>query len=176
MLSRILFPVLLLLLLIPGASLATDAAFYDCGPFKDAPSYVSADVNLASIHTESWARNSLNQINPGIGFTYNIPCSWSYSVGFYENSYRRASGYALVNWTPIHLMVGNWLFDAGASAGLVSGYHTREIASQPLVGALLIRIHSPWLHQVGLNLIGVPNGPGRESGFVGFQLTVPLIR
>ncbi|EQD44879.1 hypothetical protein B1B_13324, partial [mine drainage metagenome] len=43
------------------------------------------DVNLASYHTERWARHSLNQRNLGLGVTARFSPDWSISGGWYRN-------------------------------------------------------------------------------------------
>jgi hypothetical protein len=130
------------------------------------------DANLASIHMERWAQETLNQRNEGLGVTARLDPSWSLSVGEYRNSYRRISTYALAEWTPLHIPVGTWHIDAGGEAGLVSGYRRSEVESQPIMGAGLVRLVAPshW----SLNLSIVPNAPGRRSGFVGAQLSLPI--
>ena len=131
------------------------------------------DVNLASYHLERWARHDLNQHNEGLGITAHFSPDWSLSAGWYRNSFRRTSAYALVNWTPLHLTLpAGWSIAAGATAGIDSGYRTNEIATQPLVAAALVRVIAPagW----AVDLTAVPNAPGRRSGFVGLQLSMPL--
>ncbi|EQD66226.1 hypothetical protein B1B_06212 [mine drainage metagenome] len=92
------------------------------------------DVNLASYHTERWARHALNQRNLGLGLTAQFDRDWSISGGWYRNSYHRTSTYALLNWTPLHLALpAGWRIAAGATAGLDSGYLSNELATQPLV-------------------------------------------
>ena len=133
----------------------------------------SLDVNLASVHTEAWARRDLNQHNPGLGATAHFNRDWSVSAGWYRNSYRRTSAYALVNWTPLHWSLpAGWHIGAGGTAGFDSGYRTSEIACQPLVAAGLLRVIAPqgW----SVNLTAVPNAPGRRSGFIGMQVSVPI--
>lgn len=137
-----------------------------------APTY-TLDVNLASFHTERWARDSLNQKNLGIGVTARFTPNWSVSTGWYRNSYRRGSAYALVNWTPVHASLpAGWSIAAGATAGLDSGYLSDELATQPAVAAALLRVIAPqgW----SINLTAVPNAPGRRSGFIGAQVSLPL--
>lgn len=133
---------------------------------------LSLDLNLASVHTEQWARDSLNQRNEGLGLTAQLDPAWSLSVGEYRNSYRRTSAYALAAWTPLRVPLGGWQVTAGGEAGLVTGYRRSEIASQPVMGAGLLRVIAPshW----SLDLTAVPNAPGRRSGFVGVQLSLPL--
>lgn len=130
------------------------------------------DANLASIHTECWAQGTLNQRNEGLGVTAQLDPAWSLSVGEYRNSYRRISAYALAEWTPLHISMGTWHIDAGGEIGLVSGYRRSEVESQPIMGAGLVRVVAPshW----SLNLSFVPNAPGRHSGFVGAQLSLPI--
>ena len=137
-----------------------------------APTY-TLDVNLASVHTERWARHSLNQRNLGIGATARFSPDWSVSAGWYRNSYRRGSAYALVNWTPLYFeLPAGWRIAAGATAGLDSGYRSDELATQPLVAAGLLRVIAPagW----SMNLDAVPNAPGRRAGFIGAQVSMPL--
>lgn len=131
------------------------------------------DVNLASYHTERWARESLNQRNPGVGIKYTFNRNWAIGAGAYNNSYRRPTVYALAEWTPLHLGQRiHWHIDAGLAAGLASGYRRDEIPCAPLAGAAVIRISAP--SGVALNILGVPNGGSRQSGFLGFQVSLPL--
>jgi len=133
------------------------------------------DANLASVHTERWARDSLNQINPGIGFEYQANRTWGLAVGEYTNSYRKTTLYGLADFTPIHLgHEGGWHLDAGMAAGLLGGYTHREVPCAPLGGGLLVRVAAP--NGIALNLFDVPNTGAHQSGFIGFQLAVPLSR
>lgn len=153
------------------AALAACLATAIMAPAAHATTF-TLDLNLASVHTERWARDSLNQRNEGVGVTAQLDSSWSLSAGWYRNSYRRTSAYALAAWTPVHIPLGNWRLDAGGEAGLVSGYRHSEVASQPLMGAGLMRVVAP--HGWSLDLSFIPNAPGRRSGFVGAQLSLPL--
>ena len=131
------------------------------------------DVNLASYHTERWARRELNQHNEGLGVTAHFNRDWSLSGGWYRNSYRRGSAYLLANWTPLHLPLrGGWSVAAGATAGLDSGYRTDELATQPAVAAALLRVIAPrgW----SINFTAVPNAGAHCSGFIGMQVSMPL--
>lgn len=136
-------------------------------------SEVDLDLNLASIHTESWARQSLNQFNPGLGVEYHWNRTWAVMGGEYRNSYRRPTWYALGAWTPLHLgSATSWHLDAGVMAGVASGYRTSEVPSQPAVAGLLVRFSTP--SGVALNLLGAPNTGAHNSGFIGLQLSIPL--
>jgi len=137
-----------------------------------APTHYTLDLNVASLHTEKWARQDLNQNNLGLGVTAHVNKNWAVSSGFYRNSYRRTSVYALAQWTPIHIPMGSWRIDAGAEAGLVSGYRRSEVPSAPVMGAGLVRVVSP--HGWSVNFTIVPNTPNRSSGFVGLQVSAPL--
>ena len=133
----------------------------------------SLDVNLASYHLERWARQSLNQHNLGLGVTRYLTRNASVSAGFYRNSYRRTSEYALVNFTPLHVALpGGWALAAGATGGLDFGYRRCEIQSAPWVAAGLLRVVAPgsW----SLNLTAVPNAGAGRSGFIGVQMSMPL--
>ncbi len=138
-----------------------------------APARWTLDVNIGSVHTERWARHSLNQHNLGLGLTAHINRDWSVSAGWYRNSYRRGSTYLLAAWTPLHASLpAGWSLAAGGTAGLDSGYRSDELATQPLVAAALLRVIAPagW----SVNLTAVPNAPGRRSGFIGMQVSMPL--
>ena len=138
-----------------------------------APPTYTLDVNLASYHTERWARHDLNQRNLGLGATAHFNRDWSVSVGWYRNSYRRGSAYLLASWTPLHASLpAGWSIAAGATAGLDSGYCRDELATEPLVAAGLVRVIAPkgW----SINLTSVSNAPGRRSGFIGAQVSMPL--
>lgn len=133
------------------------------------------DVNLASVHTERWARRDLNQRNLGLGATARFSPDWSISAGWYRNSYRRGSTYLIANWTPLHVSLPlHWSLAAGVTAGLDSGYRSSELATEPLVAAALLRLIAPagW----SIDLTAVPNAPRDKSGFVGMQLSMPLTR
>ncbi len=131
------------------------------------------DVNLASVHTQRWARRSLNQRNPGAGIEYRANRTWALAGGVYSNSYRRPTMYALAEFTPLHIGdVNHWHIDAGVAAGIATGYTRAEIPCAPLAGAALIRVATP--NGVALNIMGVPNAGAYRSGFVGFQLSMPL--
>ena len=131
------------------------------------------DANLASVHTEAWARRSLNQVNPGLGVEYQVNRSWAYTAGFYKNSYSRRTMYALAEWTPLHLGAAQgWHVDAGLAGGLVSGYRRSEVPCEPFAAGAVVRLVAP--SGVSLNLLGVPNTGPRSSGFVGFQFSVPM--
>lgn len=135
-------------------------------------SEIDLDLNLASYHTEAWARQSLNQFNPGLGIEYHWNRTWAVMGGEYQNSYRRPTWYALGAWTPLHLgSATSWHLDAGVTAGVATGYHTSEVPSQPAVAGLLVRLKTP--SGVALNLLGTPNTGSRNSGFVGIQLAMP---
>lgn len=131
------------------------------------------DVNLASIHTEAWARDSLNQRNPGLGLTYHYSRTWAVAGGVYSNSYRRPTLYALAEFTPLHVGQANhWHLDAGVAAGIATGYTRTEIPCAPIGGGVLIRV-TAW-DGIALNVVGVPNMGAYNSGFLGFQVSVPL--
>lgn len=159
-----------------GITLALVVALLTFAPFQRAAAGTwNLDANLASIHTERWARDSLNQRNPGIGIEFRANRDWAFTGGIYSNSYRKPTVYALVEYTPLHIgQISNWHVDAGVAAGLASGYSRTEVPCAPLGGGALLRIASPG--GVALNLIGVPNTGAYQSGFVGFQLVVPLSR
>jgi len=131
------------------------------------------DVNVASYHTERWARQQLNQRNPGLGITYEFDRTWAFAGGVYSNSYRRPTVYALAAWTPLHVgRTAGWHVDAGLAAGVATGYRRDEVATAPLAGGAIVRITAP--AGVALNLVGVPNEDARHSGFVGLQVSFPL--
>lgn len=131
------------------------------------------DVNLASIHTERWARDGLNQRNPGVGIEYQASRTWAFAGGVYTNSYRKPTAYALAEFAPLHIgQADDWHLDAGVAAGVATGYTRAEIPCAPFVGAALARIVAP--DGAALNIVVVPNMGRYNSGFVGFQVSVPL--
>jgi len=143
--------------------------------FVPAPAHAAmwrVDANFASYHARAWARRSLNQVNPGLGMTWQVNRTWGVSGGIYRNSYRRPSAYALVTWTP--LQVGwqdGWHVDGGIAAGLLSGYKHAEVPCEPIGGGALVRFVAP--DDVALNLVAVPNTTS-GSGFIGFRLSIPI--
>lgn len=146
--------------------------------FRPAPAHAGTldlDLNMASIHTERWARASLNQVNPGVGLTYHLDRTWALMSGEYLNSYRCPTWYALGAFTPLHMgSEGHWRVDAGLVAGLASGYTHHENVYAPAVAGMIVRIAAP--RGLALNLLAVPNDGPRDSGFIGFQLSIPLRR
>lgn len=158
------------------------------------------DLNIASVHTEAWARRSLNQRNPGAGIEYHFNRTWGAIGGEYFNSYRRPTWYAAVTFTPFHLGADHgWRLDAGVAGGIATGYgHASYMAYawipdrasatgwrltttshryarnafSPLMAAALVRIRAP--DGLGANLLAVPNTGPRSSGFIGLQFAVPL--
>ena len=132
----------------------------------------SLDINTTSIHTESWARRQLNQDNPGLGIERQFNKDWSAAGGFYRNSYRRETAYALALWTPLHCdLPAGLAASAGLAAGLVSGYRRSEVPTAPLAAGAVLRLRTA--HGFGINLLAVPNTQS-GSGFIGIQLVAPL--
>ncbi len=137
-----------------------------------APRRWSLDISTTSYHTRQWARDSLNQDNPGLGIEYQATPDWGLAGGFYKNSYRRTSVYALAIYTPLHISLpSGFSLAAGAAAGAISGYTSGEAPARPLMAAALLEIRSA--QGSGINLVAVPN-MGRSAGFVGLQLVLPL--
>ncbi len=152
--------------LLLAASLATAHAA------TSPPSPWSLDINVTSVHTEAWARKQLNQDNPGIGLEYQLAPDWAAIGGFYRNSYRRETAYALAVWTPLHsALPGGLTATAGLAAGLVSGYRRHEVPTEPLAGGAVMRLRTA--NGFGINLLAVPNSQS-GSGFIGLQLVAPI--
>ena len=153
--------------LIIGAALAAGSTVAHA-----APSRWALDVNTTSHHTQAWARQQLNQSNPGLGLEYQFRPGWSAMGGFYRNSYRRTTGYVLAAWTPLHVALPAGLrLDAGLAVGLVSGYRRSEVPTAPLAAGAVLRLRTA--RGFGINLLAVPNTQG-GSGFVGLQIVVPI--
>lgn len=134
---------------------------------------LNVDLNLGSYHTQEWARDELNQKNPGVGMTYRFSRSWAVAGGMYENSYDRSTWYVLAQWTPVQLgHTGGWHVDAGLAAGLATGYRPDEVVCAPLIGGGVVRIVSP--SGVSLDVFGAPGAGDGTSGFLGFQLSLPF--
>lgn len=132
----------------------------------------SLDINATSVHTEAWARRQLNQDNPGLGMEYQFNHEWSAAGGFYKNSYRRETAYALAIWTPLHIdLPAGLMADAGLAAGLVSGYRRPEVPTEPFAAGAVMRLRTA--QGFGINLLAVPNTQS-GSGFVGLQLVAPI--
>ena len=133
---------------------------------------LSLDLNTTCMHTRTYARDHLNQVNPGLGLTYTFNPDWSASAGVYRNSFQRTSGYVLANWTPVHLnLLADLRVSAGLTAGVLSGYTQAENPLRPFAAGAIVQLRTKagW----GINLVGVPNSRG-GSGFVGLQLVTPL--
>jgi hypothetical protein len=160
--------------LITTATLAAITALSSIAHAADAPqpARFSLDLNLASVHTEAWARHQLNQDNPGLGIERQFNRNWSAAGGFYKNSYRRETAYMLAVWAPLHCdLPGGLTASAGLAAGLVSGYRRTEVPTEPLAGGAVLRLRTA--HGLGVNLLAVPNTQS-GSGFIGLQFVAPI--
>lgn len=155
-----------------AASAVTLLAGADAAIAAPAPR-LALDISTTSYHTRQWARDSLNQDNPGLGLEYQLSPEWGLAAGEYRNSYRRTSLYALAAWTPLRLALtsSGWRIAAGLDAGVISGYTSAEAPARPLMASALLEVRSPqgW----GINLVDVPN-MGQSAGFIGLQLVMPL--
>ena len=130
------------------------------------------DISTVSYHTRQWARDSLNQDNPGLGVEYNCTANSGFAAGFYKNSYSRTSIYALATYTPLHISLPEGLkVAAGGLAGVISGYTNQEAPARPLMAAALVEVRNA--RGYGINLVAVPNA-GQSAGFIGLQLVVPI--
>ena len=174
-------PALTILALALAATLATVAHAHDTSGMRlaapmqaprPAPSRWALDISTTSYHTRQWARDSLNQDNPGLGIEYHCTQNSGFAAGFYKNSYSRTSLYALATYTPWHISLPEgFSVAAGGAFGAISGYTRAEAPARPLLGAALVQVRSAGGY--GINLVAVPN-MGRSAGFVGLQLVVPL--
>uniref|UniRef100_E6PSH1 Uncharacterized protein n=1 Tax=mine drainage metagenome TaxID=410659 RepID=E6PSH1_9ZZZZ len=130
------------------------------------------DISTTSYHTRQWARDSLNQDNPGLGVEYHCARNAGLAVGFYKNSYSRTSVYALATYTPLHIALpAGFSVAAGGAFGAISGYTSAETPDRPLMAAALLEVRDQAGY--GINLVAVPNA-GQSAGFIGLQLVVPL--
>lgn len=133
-------------------------------------------ISLASYHTQAWARDSLNQTNPGVGFEWRESRSWAVMVGAYRNSYERTTTYALAQWMPLQLGErDSWHVDGGIVGGIATGYTRTENPGAPLIGALALRLAMP-RNRYDVMLVGVPNTGAGQSGFIGLQVSVAAFR
>ncbi len=174
-------PTLTILALALAATLATVAHAHDTSGMRlaapmqaprPAPSRWALDISTTSYHTRQWARDSLNQDNPGLGIECHCTQNSGFAAGFYKNSYSRTSLYALVTYTPWHISLPEgFSVAAGGAFGAISGYTRAEAPARPLMAAALVEIRNA--QGFGINLVGVPNA-GQSAGFVGLQLVVPL--
>lgn len=119
-------------------------------------------VNMAAYHFNRGATQDLNfnEKNFGLGYEYKKEDT-TYHVGYYENSVRKTSLYALVSYSPLHL--NN--IDIGVVGGGITGYNIEPIA--PAFGAS-VTIAS---NTVAMNIMLVPEVQSLGVyGFAGFQL------
>ncbi|MHB1668999.1 MAG: hypothetical protein ACYCSR_12220 [Thiomonas sp.] len=136
------------------------------------PSRWGLDISTTSYHLRQWARDSLNQDNPGLGLEYHCTRNSGFAAGFYKNSYSRTSVYATAIYTPLHIALpAGFSLSAGGLAGAISGYTRAEAPDRPLMAAALVEVRSS--QGYGINLVAVPNA-GQSAGFIGLQLVVPL--
>ena len=139
---------------------------------QPSPSRWALDISTTSYHTRQWARDSLNQDNPGLGIEYHCTRNSGFAAGFYRNSYSRISAYAAATYTPLHInLPAGFSMSAGGLAGVISGYTSADAPGRPLLAAALVQVRSAGGY--GINLVVVPN-MGQSAGFVGLQLVVPL--
>ncbi len=165
-------PTLAILILGLSAALGTVARADTLPPAPTAAPRWALDISTTSYHTRQWARDSLNQDNPGLGIEYRCTRNSGFAAGFYKNSYSRTSAYAVAAYTPLHIRLpAGFTLAAGGAFGAISGYTRAEAPARPLMAAVLVEVRSS--QGYGVNLIGVPNA-GQSAGFVGLQLVVPL--
>lgn len=92
-------------------------------------------MTTTSYHTREWARNSLNQDNPGLGVEYHCTPNSGFAAGFYRNSYSRTSVYALATYTPLHSSLpAGFSMAAGGLFGAISGCIRAEAPGRRAAG------------------------------------------
>ncbi len=156
-----------------AVALGTAAQAAHAAASMPTPPRWALDISTTSYHTRQWARDSLNQDNPGLGVEYHCTRNSGFAAGFYRNSYSRTSVYTLATYTPLHISLPEgFTLAAGGLAGVISGYTNQEAPARPLMAAALLEVRNS--QRYGINLVAVPN-IGRSAGFIGLQLVVPLI-
>lgn len=106
-----------------------------------------------------------NEFNYGLGYERDWNDKVTWAAGVYKNSLRRATFYGLVNYYPWSLGAG---FRAGATGGLMSGYHHSAI-----IGTAMPTLE--WRgHYVSLQSYVVPTIKPYIDGAVVFQVKIML--
>lgn len=152
--------------------LLTIAIAFPMAPLSASAGSLRLSINLASYHTQAWARDRLNQTNPGLGIEWRQSREMAVLVGAYRNSYDRTTTYALAQWMPLQLGEReSWHVDAGVVGGFATGYTRTENPCAPLIGALALRLAAP-RSRYEVTMVGVPNFGAGQSGFIGLQVSV----
>lgn len=116
------------------------------------------DLNVASKHSERtyfWDGRvqRFNETNLGLGATYELKPWCDVKAGWFENSYDKTSGYALVNAKWNLVKDRRWSLAPGLATGIVSGYRntpeqTGEVALWGMV-TLSLGIDDRWRINLG---------------------------
>lgn len=102
------------------------------------------------------------EINPGLGLGYFFHDNMYLTAGVYKNSPCKAAPYALVGW---ETNTDRWI-GIGAFGGLVGGYSSDDISTQPLIAMPYVRLGS----NRSLVSARIIINPLPNDGLVGFSL------
>lgn len=126
--------------------------------------YLNINIHAHHWNREAASKLNLNEVNPGVGLEF-VEGDYRKMIGFYRNSDRNTSAYALLAWAPVKIGV----VKLGAFGGMVTGYESPYL---PVAGATAI---VEITEKVNLNITAIPTISSiRCYGFLGFQLGVKL--
>ena len=118
----------------------------------------------ASNHNKGPKDSNYNEVNPGLGYEYDIDSDTVIAVGYYKNSIYKHSDYLLLGYQPLHYYTDNYgNIKFGLSAGVVSGYHASGV--DPLVVPVLTYMYGDF----GFNLAILPVPPISQRGIAAIQ-------
>lgn len=114
-------------------------------------------------------KKNYNEENYGLGLEYGtFESSWQ--AGFYRNSHRKDSYYAMYAWRPIALdQAGYWRL--GAVAGLVTGYKNRYFDD---VMPIIMPTLAAQTRHVGVSFYAVPKISGLSPAMLMLHLHVRI--
>jgi hypothetical protein len=117
----------------------------------------------AAAHNRGEKNANYNEVNPGLGYEYDVDADHGVAVGFYQNSFYKHSNYLLWSWQPAHLdtAYGDW--KAGFYTGAVTGYHEGE------ANFVVLPTVSYTYKGVGFNLAILPVPPISQKGIAALQ-------
>ena len=160
--------------LFPVAALAAEAA-------SDSPSLLSritVDVPFYSRHEPHSER--FNNHNWGAFVELAITEHWSVATGDFINSYKRATIFAGLTWTPLDFSFHSVRVRAGGMLGFdVNGGYRRYNEVNPLLGAASLRFtglgfDNAFFNRIGIAIKVIPPAPKNGSTAINFALSYRL--
>ena len=148
------------------AALGIVAAFVSAALAAEPVARPSNWLHLGAVSYHFNRAANYNEINPGLGIEHQFNARHSLSAGFYRNSERRNTVYAMYGYTPIQIGP----VKIGVLAGLANGYSAHDGGFFPvaLPVAMIER------GRFGVNFTVIPSIREKVHGGVALQFKIKL--